>query len=76
MYVSVHEMILDAYADPESVVRGGPTLTFFFFGGGGGVGEMRGEKIQVPLYAGHHRPASETPLNGGGVAGVPMMAQQ
>ena len=27
-----------------------------------------GERIQIPLKAGHHRPASETPLNAGLVA--------
>ena len=35
---------------------------------------MRGEGIQVPLYAGHHRPASETPFKWR-FAGVPMMDQ-
>ena len=38
------QMCQKACVDPESFVRGGPTLTtfffffFFFFGGGGGVG--------------------------------------
>ena len=44
-----------ACADPESFVRRGPT--FFFL--------IRGEKTQrleIPLKAGHHRPASETPF--------------
>ena len=30
---------------------------------------MRGGRIQDPLLAGHHRPASETPLNGVSIAG-------
>ena len=33
---------------------------FFFFWGGGCL--MRGERIQIPLNAGHARPASDTPL--------------
>ena len=43
-------------ADPESFVRGGPTLQHwqYFF---------RGGRIQIPLKAGQHRPASETPFN-------------
>ena len=36
--------------------EGGPTLTFFKL--------MRGEGIQIPLLAGQHRPANETPFNG------------
>ena len=54
-------------ADPETFARGGPTLqTCFFF--------LRGEMIQVPLKAGHHRSASETPFKWW-FAGVPIMAQ-
>ena len=34
------------------------TRFFFFFLGGGGV--MRGDRIKIPLNAGHHRPASKT----------------
>ena len=34
---------------------------FFFFGGGGGL-LMSGGRIKMPLLAGHHRPASETPF--------------
>ena len=50
------------YADPESFVRGDPTLTtflttFFFFS------LMRGGRNIIPLFAGRHRPASETPSN-------------
>ena len=31
----------------------------------GDIGEIKmGERIQIPLKAGHHRPASETPSNG------------
>ena len=43
-------------ADPESFVRGGPTLTTFLFS------LMRGDIIQIPLLAGHQWPASETPM--------------
>ena len=39
-----------ACADPESFVRGGPT----FF--------MSGERVQIAIKAGNHRPASETPF--------------
>ena len=52
-----------ACADPER----GPTLTTFFL-------LMMGERIQTPLYAGHHWPASETPFKWR-FAGVPLMAQ-
>ena len=63
-------MGLSSCEDPESFVRGGPTLTFFvclfvcflvddFFL----VDERRMDK-KNPLKAGHHRPTSETPLNG------------
>ena len=63
-------------ADPESSVGGaGSNLfsftfftffkTFFSF--------MRGERIQIPEKAGHHRPASETKWR---FAGGPMMAQR
>ena len=53
----------------------GPTLTFyfcflfffFFF-------LMRGGRIQIPLLAGHQRPASETPFKWR-FAGGPMVAQ-
>ena len=56
-------------ADPETFVRGGTTLTtfcFFFM-------LMRGEMIQIPLKAGKHRPASETPFQWR-FAGVQMIA--
>ena len=49
-------------------VRGGPTLTAFF------LTLMRGERIQIPLLAGHQRPASETPFKWR-FAGGPMMVQ-
>ena len=42
-----------SFADPESSVLGGPTLTTFF---------MRGERIQIALKDDHYRPASETPF--------------
>ena len=42
-------------ADPESFIRGGPTLPHWL--------QFRGERIQIPLKAGQHRPASETPFN-------------
>ena len=41
--------------DPESFVRGDPTLTSFFF-------LFFFSWIQIPLCEGHHRPASETPF--------------
>ena len=59
-----------ACADPEKFVRGGPTLTTFFFF----FKLMRGDMIQIPLKADHHRPASETPFTRR-FAGVLMMAQ-
>ena len=40
-----------ACADPESFVRGGPTLTTFFFS------LMRGGRVQIPLIAGNQRNA-------------------
>ena len=48
-------------ADPESFVRGGPTLTLFFvvvvvFFLGGVVDE--GREDQILLKAGHHQPSS------------------
>ena len=43
-----------ACADPESFVREGQTLTMFFF--------TVDERIQILRKAGHHRPASETPM--------------
>ena len=65
--------MVDACADPESFVRGDSTLTFyllllyFFF--------LMGEgRIQIPLIAGHQRPASETPFKWR-FAGGPMVAQ-
>ena len=58
-------------AVPESFVRGGPTLTtlFFFFRF-----FLRGERNEVALKAGIHRPSSETPFKWR-FAGIPMMAQ-
>ena len=44
-----------AYADPESFVRGGPTLTTFFFF----FYFDEGWKDQNTTIAGHRRPASE-----------------
>ena len=49
----------DPCADPESFVRRGATLTFFLFS------FFRGERIQLSLKAGHHRPASEAPFING-----------
>ena len=43
----------DPCAYPESFVRGGPTLQRFF------LCLFRGERIQISIKAGHHRPASE-----------------
>ena len=45
------------YADPESVVIGGPTLTVFF--------SWKGREDPNTTISGHHRPASETPLKYG-----------
>ena len=44
-------------------------MSFFFF-----LNCRDGEKIEIPLKVGHHRPASETPLKWR-FAGVPIMAQ-
>ena len=52
--------------------RGGPSETTFFFVLFFLV--QGGERIQIPLYAGLHRPTSETPFKWC-FAGVPMMAQ-
>ena len=57
----------EAFADPESFARGGPTLTGFF-------SDNDGERIQIPLKVGHHRPACETPFKWR-FAGGPMMPQ-
>ena len=54
-------------ADPDIIVRGGPTLTTFFFS------LLRGGRIKIPLLAVHHRSASETPFKWR-FAGVPMIA--
>ena len=60
----------DACADPESFVRGGPTLTFFvcFV-----FSRVDGERIEMPLKVGHHWPAREIPIKWR-FAGVPIMA--
>ena len=55
--ISRTTILLNSCADPERCVRGGPTQPcqrFFFL-------LMRKERTQIPLKAGHHRPASETP---------------
>ena len=57
-------------ADPESFVRGGPTMITFL----GFFSLMRGVTIQIPLLAGHQRPTSVTPFKLR-FAGGPMMAQ-
>ena len=57
-----------SFADPESFVRGGPNLIQVFFS------VMRGYRIQIRLYMGHHLPASETPFKWR-FAGWPVMAQ-
>ena len=46
-YEGVRKLLQKACADPESFVRGGPTLTPFFFS------LMRGGRIQIPLLVGH-----------------------
>ena len=52
-------------ADLENFVRGGQILTALF---------LVDERIQIPLDAGQHWPANETPFKWR-FAGVPMMAQ-
>ena len=42
---------------------------FFFFFDDDFFFLIRGERIQIALNAGHHRPASETPLNDVSLAG-------
>ena len=54
------QFMVDSCADPESFVRGGPTLTAFFFSFFFSL--MRGGRTQIPLLAGHQRPVSETPF--------------
>ena len=63
-------LMVYACADPESFVRGGPTLTFYFCF----LFLMRGGRIQIPLLADHQRPASKTPFKWR-FAGGPMVAQ-
>ena len=52
---SPQQWSLTAWADPESLIKGVQlsSETLFFFS------LMRGERIQIPLKAGHQRPASE-----------------
>ena len=58
--------------DPESFVREGPTLkTLFFFSCF--LVDEGGERIQIKLKAGHHRPTSEVPFKRL-FAGGPMIA--
>ena len=57
-------MVADACANPESFVRGGPTLTGFFFCYFFSL--MRGGRIQIPLLAGHQANSADPdqmPLN-------------
>ena len=58
-------IIVDTCADPESFVRLGSNSDKFL---------IRGNKIQIALKVGHHRPASEMPLKWC-YTGGPMMAQ-
>ena len=68
MYSYLHTY--NTCTDPESFAKRGPTLTriflFFFF--------ITGERIQIALKEGHHRPVSEIPIKWR-LAGRPMMAQ-
>ena len=66
LQVNIYRQDTFLCADPESFVRGNPTLFFFYL--------MRGGRIQIPLLAGHQRPASETPFKWR-FAGGPTMAQ-
>ena len=78
MYLYLHTFCVLARtcADPESFVRGGPTLTIFFSS------LIRGGRIKIPLLTAHHGPTSETSFKWrfDGVhmkwrfAGVPKMA--
>ena len=60
--------------DPESFVRGGPTLTFFVFFFHVFFQWMRGERIQIQIISGHHRLTSKGPFQWR-FAGGPMLAQ-
>ena len=70
MYIFLSHTCM-SFADPESFVRWGPTMTplFVLFSS-----LMRGGMIQIPLLAGHQRTASETPFKWR-FAGGPMIAQ-
>ena len=57
------------FADPESFLRGALSFDDFFV-----CFFMRGGRIQIPLLAGHERPAGETPFKWR-FAGGPIMAQ-
>ena len=61
-------LVIHSCVDPESFVRGDPTLITFFK-------LMRGEMIQKPLKAGHRRPPAKCYLFKWRFAGVQMMAQ-
>ena len=62
---------INTCTDPESFAREGPTLTSFFLNS---FFLMRGERIQMSLKEGHHRPTSKTPFEWR-FAGGRMMAQ-
>ena len=55
-----------ACADPESFARGDPSLTIFL--------DNEGERSQLQLKVGNHRPDSETPFKWR-FAGVTMMTK-
>ena len=57
---------LPTCTDPDSFSRGGPTLTTFSFCP---FLDNAGERIQIPLKVGHHRPASKRHLNGVSLTG-------
>ena len=63
----MHLSVTTTCVASESFARGGPTLTTLLLVDGGGI-------IQIPLLAGHLRPAIETPFKWR-FAGVPMRAQ-
>ena len=63
-FVEHYKLPVITCPDPENFVREGRTLTVF----------LVDERIQIPLKAGHHWPASETQLKWR-FAGGPMMPQ-
>ena len=59
--------------DPESIFKGGPTLTFFFWGGGGG-GIDEGREDPNTTIRGPSSSCQRNTIKWG-LVGVPIMAQ-